>query len=129
MLPRANRLCQRKDFSKVYSRGRQIRSPLVALYVLARSGVEPRFGISVNKKVGGAVQRNKVKRRLREVCRRVLRSSAPPGDYVLVAQKGVLDADFEGLSVTVGELMSRATKEVTSCVSHRARGRKDRANP
>ena len=121
MLARQNRLGNSREFAGVYARGRQYRSPLVSLHVLARGLTEPRFGISVSKKVGGAVQRNLVKRRLREVCRRLMKIPAPPCDYVLVARQASLEADFEQLSAAVTRLVSQAMKEADSWTKHRQR--------
>ena len=147
MLPRPNRLTSRQDFSRVYSKGQQLRSPLISLYAFYRSapaqsgcaGVElsgdrpdnrikgePRFGYSVSKKVGGAVQRNRVKRRLREACRTLLESLHSPMDFVLVARQGALEADFGCLCGVVEQLVKRAVEEKSLCVSQVSRNRKGR---
>ena len=57
-----------------------------------------RVGFTVSRKVGNAVERNRVRRRLREVVRRASGEVARPGhDYVLVGRRAGLDAPFDGL--------------------------------
>jgi ribonuclease P protein component len=108
MLARNYRLRERRDFNRVYAKGRQFRSPQVSVYALARGREAPRFGISVSKKVGRAVQRNLVKRRLREACRDAIFGGAPALDYVLVARPSALEADFSLLKQTVQRLIKQA---------------------
>jgi ribonuclease P protein component len=64
---------------------------------------QPRFGFTVSKKVGGAVERNRIKRRLRAAVREVMREHAHADfDYVLIARRPALDA---GYSVLVADLV------------------------
>lgn len=56
---------------------------------------EPRFGFTVTRRVGNAVIRNRIKRRLRETVRQVAPHCAKPGyDYVLVGRRAALDRSF-----------------------------------
>jgi ribonuclease P protein component len=73
--------------------------------------LEARLGVSVGRKVGGAVERNRVKRRIREAFWS-LAAALPPGhDFVVVARpsaSGLLDGDgFEGLRRDLEELAGR----------------------
>ena len=66
------------------------------------ASAEPRVGFTVTKKVGNAVVRNRIRRRLREALRRVSCLEAlPDHDYVLLARSAALTMGFEAL---VGEL-------------------------
>ena len=56
-----------------------------------------RWGLSVPKKVGSAVVRNRVKRRLREILRRVRRQAAPPRDLCILARPGASEATLDQL--------------------------------
>jgi len=67
-----------------------------------------RIGFSVSRRVGGAVQRNRVKRRLREVIRRKLPRIAPGYDLVITARPGAADARMETLEQDVAVLLARA---------------------
>lgn len=71
---------------------------------------EPRFGFSVPKAVGGAVERNRIKRQLREVWQERLERVPPGNDYVLIVRAGLPEAvssnGFEWLGDRVDEVLS-----------------------
>jgi ribonuclease P protein component len=67
-----------------------------------------RIGFSVSRRVGGAVVRNRVKRRLRELMRRKLARIAPGYDLVITARPGAADARMETLEQEVARLLARA---------------------
>src|SRR5215207_8003155 len=72
---RRHRLSRSRDFDAVYRQGRSVSTRFLVLYRFDRegdAGGEARLGIAVPKKIGGAVTRNRIKRRLREVWREVL---------------------------------------------------------
>jgi len=84
VLARAHRVRSGTDFRETMRRGRKISSPVAVVY--ARSGdttAPARFGIIVSKAVGGAVVRNRVKRRVRAVCAEAT-PSIPAGSAVVV---------------------------------------------
>src|SRR5688572_20038901 len=107
MLPRPNRLRRRDEFQATYRRGRSWAHPLLALHVLPRQkGV--RIGVTVSKKVGGAVVRNRVRRRLREAIRLRLPQWRSGFDLVVVARTAAAEASFDALGVVIDELAKRA---------------------
>ncbi len=97
------RLCLNRQFSYVYRRGMRTSCKDLTL-IYARSG-QKRIGFSVSKKVGGAVVRNLIKRRLRE-CVRPLMPDLKPGLYVVIAHPGVTQRSFSQIK-TCMELMLR----------------------
>jgi len=86
MLARALRLKENRQFQTVYRRGRSWSNRQMVLYVLPRPTTEKRFGFVVGKKLGGAVQRNRVRRLLREACRALVPHVAPGVDVVIVGR-------------------------------------------
>jgi ribonuclease P protein component len=67
-----------------------------------------RVGFTVSRKVGNAVVRNRVRRRLREVARQIIPDQAQAGlDYVLVGRQGALNRDFTALKDELVEALRR----------------------
>lgn len=77
------------EITRVFEKGRTFRCPCLRIHYLPSGRESSRLGLVVTRKVGGAVQRNRVKRLLREVFRRQRRLLASPLDVVLVALGGV----------------------------------------
>jgi ribonuclease P protein component len=101
--PRAARIRKTSDYRRTQSSGRRIRRPRFVVIVAKNGTADSRFGLTVSRKVGGAVVRNRVKRWLREAVRHE-RSSAPGGwDVVIVAQP---DAATAGAAVLRSDLRS-----------------------
>ncbi|MFD9905790.1 ribonuclease P protein component [Streptomyces sp. NPDC059063] len=116
MLPTEHRLRRREDFATAVRRGRRAGRPLLVVHL--RSGatdphvpgesVPPtRAGFVVSKAVGGAVVRNKVKRRLRHLMRDRL-AVVPPGSLVVVrALPGAGDATYAHLARDLDAALER----------------------
>jgi ribonuclease P protein component len=108
---RANRLSRSRDFEAVYRRGRSVSSRFLVLYWFPQEeAAAPRFGFSVPRSVGGAVERNRIKRQLREVWRARLERVPAGSDYVLIVRPGLPEAvaanGFEWLAERVDEVLS-----------------------
>ncbi len=66
---RAEHLTKKKEFEKVFAEGKVFKNTLMVLYVVPNDYQNSRLGLVVSKKVGNAVQRNRIKRLLREAYR------------------------------------------------------------
>ena len=86
------RIRRRADFQHVYEHGVRIRSRYATLFVLANSLEVGRLGIAATRKLGGAVERNRAKRLIREVFRR--NKIASGFDVVVVPKRELLDASL-----------------------------------
>ena len=116
---RRGRITRSGDFDMVYRRGRSAASRHLVVYAFARDdrppGTPARLGLSVSRKVGGAVERNRVKRVLREQFA-ALQPGLPGGiDVVVIARPGCAEYIEERGSGALGErlveLAERATRE------------------
>jgi ribonuclease P protein component len=105
---RKYRLTRSTDFERVRRVGKSYAHPLLVL-ILTPSGPEGlRFGISAGKSVGGAVQRNRAKRLLREASRQLLAHIQTGWDVVLLARQPIGDASLLQIQNAVRSVFKRA---------------------
>jgi len=86
-LPKRERLRKRKEFLDVYARGERLHGQNFILYMLENSLPYSRLGITVSRKIGPAVVRNRIKRHLREAFRANKRAISPHCDMVINAKR------------------------------------------
>ncbi|MHB8574599.1 MAG: ribonuclease P protein component [Dehalococcoidia bacterium] len=103
---RERRLRRAADFSAVYRRGRTVSGDALAMRTLKTGAAVSRFGFAVGKRVGNAVVRNRVKRRLRAAV--VALPVLPGWDVVVSARPGAAMKDYHELHATLGGLLRRA---------------------
>jgi ribonuclease P protein component len=116
---RRRRLSRSGDFDRVYRDGSSRGNRFLVVYSFARAEEDPsrstRLGISVGRRIGGAVQRNKVKRAVREAFWALSEGLPEAHDYVIVARPGVeglLEREgAEGLRRSLAELVEAPEQE------------------
>ena len=126
--PPASRLRRRGEFTGVFDQGTRKHGRLMSVFVLARAQGNPRIGIAASKKLGGAVDRNLAKRRMREVFR--LAASPVGVDIVVIPRRELLAAPFESVQREFASLVDVAVRHgkrsQPSVVLPRATGRDPR---
>ena len=121
--PLIGRLKKRSDFLAVRN-GERRKGPYFVLEVLDRGCADatPRIGYTVTKRQGNAVERNRIRRRLREAVRLKAGFDMKPGhDYVVVARRDALHAPFADLSESLARRIGRPAAP--------KRGRQDGTEP
>jgi ribonuclease P protein component len=105
--PRLVMLSKPEDFAALQGEG-TVRSHSLLVVRVRRTGLEEtRFGMSTGRKLGGAVVRNKVRRRLREALRVMAPSFQPGWDVLIIARPSVIGADFQTLAGVLQNLLQR----------------------
>ena len=103
------RLRRNKDFQAVYSRGHFFSTPLLVLYCLPQKmPAATRIGYSVARKLGNAVRRNRMRRRLRALVR--LQAPALPAtgyDLILLARQSAYNRTYHDLELSYAKLLQR----------------------
>jgi ribonuclease P protein component len=113
-LKRRHRLSRSRDFDAVYRHGRSTATRYLVLYAFPREDgdqVGPRLGLAVSRQLGGAVERNRIKRRLRAAFEQIEGDLPAGNDYVLIARPGLGEAigsrGFEWLGERVAEVFQK----------------------
>jgi len=116
------RLRKHADYQRVYKTSRKQFSRQMSYFFTLRSvegdePVTPRIGLTVGKVMGKAVDRNRIKRRMREAVRRNISVLSLPVDVVLHPKRSVIDLDFAILDREIAQIFTaiqRSAEESTS---------------
>lgn len=103
-------LKKNKEFNKVYNNGKSYATRNLVLYLLSASENDNnRYGLSVSKKIGNAVVRNKLKRRLREIIRELEKKyNFNSYDIIFIARNPVVDLNYQQIKRDVEKLYKKA---------------------
>jgi ribonuclease P protein component len=110
---RSSRLLKHADFQAVYQQGRKSFSANVSAVYRVREDAGhygPRVGFTVSKALGGAVVRNRIRRRMRAAVQKHLSELSRPLDIVLHPRKSVLDMEFARLDAEILQLFAAVEK-------------------
>src|SRR6185503_12975203 len=116
--PKTHRLLRHADFERVYKQGRRHFAAHMTVFYLARVGeaadgsVGSRVGFTVSKALGGAVQRNRMKRRLREAVRLKGLQHTVAADVVINPKRTLLDAEFADLQNDIARAFEAMAKNL-----------------
>lgn len=108
-LPTEQRIKRPAEFRQVFSRGRRSSNALTNLVAMPNGLPYVRVGLSVSKRVGNAVTRNLVKRRIRSVFANI--DASEGWDVVVTAKPESADAAFSDLERSIGKSIKRAGVE------------------
>jgi ribonuclease P protein component len=108
---RGARLRKHADYQRVYRESRRYSSASMSYFFRARSsedpaGMEPRVGLTAGRVLGGAVERNRIRRRMREAVRLHLSELPPRVDVVLHPRRMVLEMEFARLEREVARVFA-----------------------
>ena len=99
---------KRSDFLSA-NRGIRVARPGFVLLARPNGGKGKRFGVTVTKKIGNAVVRNRMKRRFRELLRAALPEiGLPDHDHVMIGREGGVERDFAQLREELAAALARA---------------------
>jgi len=95
------------EFRKLYNKGKSVGSQLIVIYCLKNYKTNNHLGITVSKKIGGAVQRNRVRRQLKEIYRINEEKLIIGYDIVIVARVKSRFSEYRELEASVISLLKR----------------------
>jgi ribonuclease P protein component len=110
-MQRRSRLLRSGDFDRTLRTGRRAASEYLAVFVSDNEVGRPRVGFAVSRKLGNAVVRNRVRRRLRELVRPLVARAKGGRDVVIVARARAVDAEFARLRQEIEMLWSKGLGE------------------
>lgn len=108
MLSKQFRLKKKYQFNYVYRVGKSVGGKLMFLYYCPSKNVNVKVGISVSKKLGHAVVRNRTKRRIREAIFPHLTTLKPNFNVVVIAKNAIVDASFNEIKNELNYLLKKA---------------------
>jgi ribonuclease P protein component len=111
--PPGCRLLRRSDFQAVYRDGRRKSNQPFLIFIRPNGRNISRFGMSVKKAQGGAVLRNRIRRRVREIVRLHRQEIAAGWDIVIHPRSSAATADFPSLASALLDLLPKPTASPT----------------
>ncbi|NOU94764.1 ribonuclease P protein component [Paenibacillus sp. LMG 31456] len=112
-MEKKNRLTKREYFDKVYRGGKSVANHQFVLYSYARHQQAGfRLGISVSKKLGNAVVRNRIRRMVKEIVRLNAQRFPVGYDLILIARKPVVGMAYAEMEKSIFHVLKRANQSV-----------------
>ena len=104
------RLRKNRDYAVVYKKGKHYWNHQFTMILKKRNGPGTRVGFSVSKKYGNAVERNRIKRQLREIIRLNDRSQIEGFDCIIIPKKNTKEMDYHQLEKSIKHLFYLPSK-------------------
>lgn len=120
---RSHRLKKNEEFQEVFQKGSSAANKQFVVYATKKQGQAAfRVGISVSKKIGNAVIRNRVKRMIREAVTHLENIIQPDLDLVIIARPGTEEMTLEAIGQSLRHVLKRAKVMKQSAVHSEKRG-------
>ena len=103
-----HRLRKNDDFKKVYKKGKNYWNRNLILYIMKNGLDYTRIGFSVTKKIGNSVVRNKIRRRMKEICRQNLNNIGKGYDIIFIPKKNVVDITYRDLKSAMLHILKKS---------------------
>jgi ribonuclease P protein component len=106
MLPAINQLNKQKEIDKVFKLGKRLKGDFFYIKIIKTKNKNSRFCFIVSKKISKkAVVRNKIKRRLRDIIRKILLDMEIGADIIVCASPGIEKKNYKGIEKSVNSLL------------------------
>jgi ribonuclease P protein component len=105
-MKKAFRIKKNKEFQAVFQKGQSVANRQFVLYMLEKKDqAHFRIGLSVSKKIGNAVTRNRIKRYIRQVFHENKGRISPKKDYVIIARKPAAEMDYHSIKKSLEHVL------------------------
>lgn len=108
-MKKVNVVKENKDFARIINNGNKYWNDTFSIYYDNNEVKKYRFGISVSKKIGNAVTRNKIKRQLRMIVDKYKNIYSNEKDYIIIVKRNYINLNFSEVEQKYIELMKKMT--------------------
>lgn len=108
-MKKKNRVRKAQEFQKLIHAGKKYSNGSYVIYCMPKAGEQARIGITLAKKIGHAVDRNRIKRQVRMMCQDLVDFDACPMDCIIIVRFGYKDHDYAANKLYLEKLLSKAT--------------------
>jgi ribonuclease P protein component len=107
-MKKENRVKKNEEISLIFREGKSVANKQFVLYMLEKKAqIHLRLGVSVSKKLGNAVCRNRIKRLMREIVFQLSGDLKEGYDYLLIARKPCVEMDFHEMKKSIDHVFYR----------------------
>ena len=108
-MKKKNRVRKSQEFQEIIHKGKKTADRHFVLYYVPKAEAEARAGITLSKKIGNAVERNKIKRQVRMMCHELIDFKSATKDIILIVRFGYKDYSYADNKISLEKLLSKAT--------------------